>query len=93
PKIDDVIPDAMVVIRTGYSLQPVLIEVQLSPNDCFTKYYNFAQKFKKYSGLEEKPTLYVVTDIELNVKKLRDLNVIVDDLSLSKIKNILRPIK
>ncbi|MGL4450446.1 MAG: hypothetical protein ACRCTZ_04560, partial [Sarcina sp.] len=45
PKIDDVIPDAMVVIRTGYSLQPVLIEVQLSPNDCFTKYYNFAQKF------------------------------------------------
>lgn len=90
PVIDDVVPDAMLIIRTGYSLQPILVEVQLSKHDCFTKYYNFARKFKKYSQLDEKPILYVATDLELNEKKLRDLDIVIDDLSMTKIRGILR---
>lgn len=90
PVIDDVKPDAMLVIRTGYSLQPVLVEVQLSKHDCFTKYYNFARKFKKYSQLDEKPILYVVTDLELNEKKLRDLDIVIDDLNMTKVRGILK---
>lgn len=89
PVIDDVIPDAMLVIRTGYSLQPVLIEVQLSKHDCFTKYYNFARKFKEYSQLDEKPILYVVTDLELNMIKLRDVDVVVDNLDFRKVGGIM----
>ena len=89
PIIEDVIPDAMLVIRTGYSLQPILIEVQLSKHDCFKKYYNFAPKFKRYSNLDEKPILYVVTDLELNVIKLLDVNIIVDNFNYSKIGGLL----
>ena len=83
----------MLVIRTGYSLQPVLVEVQLSKHDCFTKYYNFARKFKKYSQLDEKPILYVVTDLELNEKKLRDLDIVINDLNMTKIRGILKCLK
>lgn len=93
PVISDVVPDAILVVRTGYSLQPILIEVQLSKHDCFSKYYDFSQKFKKYSNLDQKPILYVVTNLDIDSKKLLDVNVVVDDLSMSKIRGILKNAK
>ena len=88
PNINGVIPDAMIVIRTGSKLLYVLLEVQLSPNDIFTKYLNFYSKFKEIS--EDKPILYVTTNINLDIKKLRDVKLVMDDLNMNKVKELIR---
>ena len=88
PNINGVIPDAMIIIRTGSKLLYVLLEVQLSPNDIFTKYLNFYSKFKEIS--EDKPILYVTTNINLDIKKLRDVKLVIDDLNMNKVKELIR---
>ena len=88
PNINGVIPDALITIRTGSKLLYVLLEVQLSPNDIFTKYLNFYSKFKEIS--EDKPILYVTTNINLDIKKLRDVKLVIDDLNMNKVKELIR---
>ena len=65
-----------------------LYSSELSPNDIFTKYLNFYSKFKEIS--EDKPILYVTTDINLDIKKLRDVKLVMDDLNMNKVKELIR---
>ena len=86
PSYDNVIPDAHIQIRTGTKILDVFLEVQLSPNDCWSKYYNFSKKYKS----DNKPLLYIVTDLDLNIQKLRDVNVVVDSIKLCKLRELIK---
>ena len=39
---------------------------------------------------EDKPILYVTTNINLDIKKLRDVKLVMDDLNMNKVKELIR---
>ena len=62
----------------------IILEVQLSPNDCLSKYYNFRENVIENTKWQVMPVLYVVNNQNLK-KKLNDLKIIYDDLKLEKV--------
>ena len=83
-KIGNIIPDAIIKVRKNGKVKRIILEVQLSPNDCLSKYYNFRENVIENTKWQVMPVLYVVNNQNLK-KKLNDLKIIYDDLKLEKV--------
>ena len=82
PKIADIIPDGIVNFKSGDKVKQLFLEVQLSSNDCIKKYRNIKRKV----DYELPSTLYIITDKEIKYTPLREINILIDDLNMSKLK-------
>lgn len=84
PIVAGIIPDAEIWFKEKESdkIHSLFLEVQLSEHDCIKKYYNFSSKVKR----DIPATLYIVSDKKINIQKLRDFEIILDDLEMKKIK-------
>ena len=79
--VGGIIPDAEVWLKD----KGIFLEVQLSNHDTIKKYYNL-----KYKTHREIPNvLYIITDKYIQPQKLRDMNVIIDDLNMSRLKEVI----
>lgn len=83
PIVAGIISDAEIWFKNKESdkIHSLFLEVQLSEHDCIKKYYNLSSKVKK----DIPATLYIVSDKKINIQKLRDFKVILDDLEMKKI--------
>lgn len=87
PMLAGIIPDAEIWFRKNNKTFSLFLEVQLSTgHDCIKKYYNLSNKVKR----QLPATLYIVSDKKINIQKLKDFNIIVDDLEMKKIKDIFK---
>ena len=79
-----IIPDAEIKFKSIESdkIYSLFLEIQLSDHDCIKKYFNIRQKAKR----EIPAMLYIVTDKKINIQKLRDLDIVLDNLEMKKIK-------
>ena len=82
PKIADIIPDGIVNFKSGDKVKQLFLEVQLSSNDCIKKYRNIKRKV----DYELPSTLYIITDKEIKYTPLREINILIDDLNMNKLK-------
>lgn len=83
PLVAGIISDAEIWFKNKESdkIHSLFLEVQLSEHDCIKKYYNLSNKVNR-----DIPTiLYIVSDKKINIQKLRDFKVILDDLEMKKI--------
>ena len=81
PVISNIIPDAIIKFKVNGKVKHIFLEVQMSPHDCVSKYFNIKSKMKNVPG-----TLYIVTNQEIKYTKLRDLKVVIDGLNFKKVK-------
>lgn len=80
---NSIIPDAIIKFKSSNDkIKHIFLEVQLSEHDCIKKYYNIKSKVKA----EIPNTLYIVTNQPMKHTSLRDLRVVIDDLSFRKVK-------
>lgn len=80
---NSIIPDAIIKFKSSNDkIRYIFLEVQLSEHDCIKKYYNIKSKVKA----EIPNTLYIVTNQQMKHTSLRDLRVVIDDLSFRKVK-------
>ena len=82
PKIADIIPDGTISFKSGDKVRQLFLEVQLSSGDCIRKYRNIKRKV----NYELPSTLYIITDKEIKYTPLREINILTDDLNMSKLK-------
>ena len=82
PKVADIIPDGIVSFKSGDKVRQLFLEVQLSSGDCIKKYRNIKRKV----DYELPSTLYIITDKEIKYTPLREINILTDDLNMSKLK-------
>ena len=82
PKVADIIPDGTISFKSGDKVKQLFLEVQLSSGDCIKKYRNIKRKV----DYELPSTLYIVTDKEIKYTPLREINILTDDLNMSKLK-------
>ena len=82
PKVSDIIPDGVVSFKSGDKVKQLFLEVQLSSGDCIKKYRNIKRKV----NYELPSTLYIITDKEIKYTPLREINILTDDLNISKLK-------
>lgn len=84
PIVAGIIPDAEIWFKKKESdkIYSLFLEIQLSEHDCIKKYYNLSSKAKR----KIPATLYIVADKKINMQKLRDFEIILDDLEMKKIK-------
>ena len=82
PKIADIIPDGVVSFKSGNKVRQLFLEVQLSSGDCIKKYRNIKRKV----DYKLPSTLYIITDKEIKYTPLREINILIDDLNMSKLK-------
>ena len=82
PKVADIIPDGVVSFKSGDKVKQLFLEVQLSSGDCIKKYRNIKRKV----DYELPSTLYIITDKEIKYTPLREINILIDDLNMSKLK-------
>lgn len=83
-KIGNIIPDALIKVKKNGRVKRIILEVQISPNDCLSKYHNFREVVIENTNWQVMPVLYVVNNQNLN-KKLNDIKVIYDNLNLEKV--------
>jgi hypothetical protein len=83
-KIGNIIPDALIKIKKNGRVKRIILEVQISPNDCLSKYHNFREVVIENTNWQVMPVLYVVNNQNLN-KKLNDIKVVYDNLNLEKV--------
>ena len=82
--IGNIIPDAYIKIRKEKKVKRVLLEVQISPNDCLTKYKEIKDIIIENTKWPVMPTLYIVNNQGLN-KKLKNIKVIYDNCKIEKV--------
>ena len=82
PQVADIIPDGVVSFKSGNKVRQLFLEVQLSSGDCIKKYRNIKRKV----NYELPSTLYIITDKEIKYTPLREINILIDDLNMSKLK-------
>ena len=82
PKVADIIPDGVVTFKSGDKVKQLFLEVQLSSGDCIKKYRNIKRKV----DYKLPSTLYIITDKEIKYTPLREINILIDDLNMSKLK-------
>ena len=84
PKIGNIIPDAYLKIRKNKRIKRILLEVQISPNDCLSKYKEIKEIIIENTDWPVMPTLYVINNQGLN-KKLKDIKVVYDSCKIEKV--------
>ena len=80
PIIGGIVPDAEIWTDKG----GIFLEIQLSPHECIKKYFNLKHKVKR----DIPSTLYIVTNQKIDTPKLRDMRIIIDNLSMGGISNV-----
>lgn len=80
PIVCGIIPDAEIWTDKG----GIFLEVQLSPHECIKKYFNLKYKVER----DIPSTLYIVTNQKIDTLKLRDMRIIIDNLSMGGISNV-----
>ena len=88
PKIGNIIPDAYLKIRKNKRIKRILLEVQISPNDCLSKYKKIKDIIIENTDWPVMPTLYVINNQGLN-KNLKDIKVIYDNCKIEKVGDII----
>lgn len=83
PKIGNIIPDAYLKIRKNKRIKRILLEVQISPNDCLSKYKEIKDIIIENTEWPVMPTLYVINNQGLN-KRMKDIKVIYDSIRIEK---------
>lgn len=81
--IGNIIPDAYVKIKKENKVKRILLEVQISPNDCLKKYKEIKNIILENTDWPVMPILYVVNNQCLD-KKLKDIKVIYDSIRIEK---------
>jgi len=84
PQIGNIIPDAYIKIKKDNKIKRILLEVQISPNDCLTKYKEIKDIIIENTDWPVMPTLYVINNQGLN-KKLKNIKVIYDNCKIEKV--------
>ena len=84
PKIGNIIPDAYIKIKKENKVKRILLEVQISPNDCLTKYKEIKDIIIENTKWPVMPTLYIINNQGLN-KKLKNIKVIYDNCKIEKV--------
>lgn len=88
PQIDNIIPDAYLKIRKNKRIKRILLEVQISPNDCLSKYKEIKEIIIENTDWPVMPTLYVINNQGLN-KRMKDIKVIYDSIKIEKVGDII----
>ena len=83
PKIGNIIPDAYLKIRKNKRIKRILLEVQISPNDCLSKYKEIKDIIIENTEWPVMPTLYVINNQGLD-KRMKDIKVIYDSIRIEK---------
>ena len=79
--LGNIISDGYINVKKNNRTKKILLEVQLSPHDCISKYYNFKEVIINNTNWEGMPLLYVINNQGLNIK-LIDMNVIYDKVKI-----------
>lgn len=87
-KIGNIIPDALIKVKKNGRVKRIILEVQISPNDCLSKYHNFREVIIENTNWQVMPVLYVVNNQNLK-KKLNDIKVVYDNLNLEKVSDFI----
>lgn len=87
-KIGNIIPDALIKVKKNGRVKRIILEVQISPNDCLSKYHNFREVIIENTNWQVMPVLYVVNNQNLK-KKLNDIKVVYDNLKLEKVSDFI----
>ena len=88
PQIGKIIPDAYIKIKKNNKIKRILLEVQISPNDCLTKYKEIKDIIIENTDWPVMPTLYVINNQGLN-KKLKNIKVIYDNCKIEKVGDLI----
>lgn len=88
PQIGNIIPDAHLKIRKNKRIKRILLEVQISPNDCLSKYKEIKEIIIENTDWPVMPTLYVINNQGLN-KRMKDIKVIYDSIKIEKVGDII----
>lgn len=88
PQIGNIIPDAYIKIKKDNKIKRILLEVQISPNDCLTKYKEIKDIIIENTDWPVMPTLYVINNQGLN-KRMKDIKVIYDSIKIEKVGDII----
>lgn len=88
PQIGNIIPDAYLKIRKNKRIKRILLEVQISPNDCLSKYKEIKDIILENTDWPVMPTLYVINNQGLN-KRMKDIKVIYDSIKIEKVGDII----
>ncbi len=86
--LGNIISDGYINVKKNNRTKKILLEVQLSPHDCISKYYNFKEVIINNTNWEVMPLLYVINNQGLN-KKLIDMKVICDNVKIEKVGEII----
>ncbi len=81
--IGNIIPDAYEKIKKENKVKRILLEVQISPNDCLKKYKEIKDIILENTDWPVMPILYVVNNQGLN-KRMKDIKVIYDSIRIEK---------
>lgn len=84
PIVAGIIPDAEIWFKEKESdkIHSLFLEIQLSSHCCQRKYFNLQDKVSR----DIPTTLYIVSDKEINIQKLRYFRTVTDNLKMEKIK-------
>ena len=88
PQIGNIIPDAYLKIIKNKRIKRILLEVQISPNDCLSKYKEIKEIIIENTDWPVMPTLYVINNQGLN-KRMKDIKVIYDSIKIEKVGDII----
>jgi predicted transcriptional regulator len=86
--LGNIISDGYIKVKKNNRIKRILLEVQLSPHDCISKYYNFKENVINNTNWEVMPLLYVINNQGLD-KKLIDMKVIYDNVKIEKVGEII----
>lgn len=89
PVIGRVIPDAYIKIRREGKSKNLLLEVQLSNNDCLSKYYNFEDVVLENTNWNIMPRLLILSDLNIKRIDLIDIKTIYSDLDMKGLGELL----
>ncbi len=89
PVIGRVIPDAYIKIRKEGKSKNLLLEVQLSNNDCLSKYYNFKDVVLENTNWNIMPRLLILSDLSIKKIELIDIKTIYCDLNMKGLGDLL----
>lgn len=89
PVIGRVIPDAYIKIRREGKSKNLLLEVQLSNNDCLSKYYNFKDEVLENTNWNIMPRLLILSDLNIKKIELIDIKTIYSDLNMKGLGDLL----
>lgn len=81
PIIADIIPDAEIWVEKNNKEFGIFLEIQLANHCCQKKYYNLKSKVNK----KIPDTLYIISDKDITIQKLRNFKTILDNLEMENI--------